>query len=102
MVYYENETNTTNMINVESNQDNPKKIYRMISFSIIAAASIGILFFHVRNIYKQSILVFPIDPSNIPSNPTINQRFISGTRTSEEFTRIPIDCVNKNENTFIN
>ena len=58
MVYYDNSTNTTNVVNVKNNDEDSNKIYGTITLSLVITVTIGMLVFHSYNIYKRSILVF--------------------------------------------
>ena len=64
----------------------------MISLSLIISAAIGIAIIHVRNIYKQSILVFPLEmPHDLPA-PRRTSRFFRDDYTDNNyFNRTPLE-----------
>lgn len=88
MVYYDNSTNITNVVNVKDNindEEELEKIFRVITFSLIISAAIGIAIIHVRNIYKQSILVFPLEmPHDLPA-PRRTSRFFRDDYTHNNY-----------------
>mgnify|MGYP005723944419 CR=1 FL=1 len=95
MVYYDNSTNITNVVNVKDNindEEELEKIFRVITFSLIISAAIGIAIIHVRNIYKQSILVFPLEmPHDLPA-PRRTSRFFRDDYTDNNyFNRTPLE-----------
>ncbi len=92
MVYYDNSTNTTNVVNVKNNDEDSNKIYGTITLSLVITVTIGMLVFHSYNIYKRSILVFPIEmPHDLPA-PRRTSRFFRGDYTDDDyFNRTPIE-----------
>ena len=97
MVYYDNSTNISNITNVvnvknvDDDDDDYEKIFRVISLSLIISAAIGIAIIHVRNIYKQSILVFPLEmPHDLPL-PNRTSRFFRDDYTDDCFNSTPIE-----------
>ncbi len=96
MVYYDNSTNITNItnvVNVKNNEEDSEKLYRIITVSFIISATVGILMFHVYNVYKKSILVFPIDelPQNIPSTNRTTTRYFRDDYTDDDYFNPPQD-----------
>lgn len=92
MVYYDNSTNITNVVNVKNNDEDSNKIYGTITLSLVITVTIGMLVFHSYNIYKRSILVFPIEmPYDLPA-PRRTSRFFRGDYTDDDyFNRTPIE-----------
>ena len=96
MVYYDNSTNITNItniVNVKNNDEDSDKIYRTITLSLVITVTIGMLIFHSYNIYKRSVLVFPIEmPHDLPA-PRRTSRFFRDDYTDDDdyFNRNPIE-----------
>lgn len=95
MVYYDNSTNITNVVNVKNNDEDSDKIYRTITLSLVITVTIGMLVFHSYNIYKRSILVFPIEmPHDLPA-PNRTSRFFrddyAADAANDYFNRTPIE-----------
>jgi len=94
MVYYDNSTNITNVVNVKNNDEDSDKIYRTITLSLVITVTIGMLVFHSYNIYKRSILVFPIEmPHDLPA-PRRTSRFFRDDYTDDDddyVNRTPIE-----------
>tara|TARA_B100000902_G_scaffold52106_1_gene58789 strand:+ start:638 stop:964 length:327 start_codon:yes stop_codon:yes gene_type:complete len=94
MVYYDNSTNITNVVNVKNNDEDSDKIYSTITLSLVITVTIGMLVFHSYNIYKRSILVFPIEmPHDLPA-PRRTSRFFRDDYTDDDddcFNRTPIE-----------
>ena len=80
------------VVNVKNNDEDSDKIYRTITLSLVITVTIGMLVFHSYNIYKRSVLVFPIEmPHDLPA-PRRTSRFFRDDYTDNNyFNRTPLE-----------